>query len=154
MRTTVLDSKSIPNNNREEMLRNLQVTRQSRRVFLSTGPKTSATLTLNKYPRFKDMQEAVSISNLKSVAYKIKYKEFCPGWWWIQVLKELYTPNFCGKLEAGGKKCCFLREVATEVGRGDRSYFQSRRCWKFIRFKILLKCKYSSNFFHVNVLIF
>ena len=40
------------------MLEKLRITRESRRSFL-TGAKVPATTFLNKYPRLKDMKEAV-----------------------------------------------------------------------------------------------
>ena len=59
MREKPLDEINQRDNNRSEMLEKFQLTRQSRRAFV-TGAKTSATTFLNKYPRLKDMKEAVS----------------------------------------------------------------------------------------------
>lgn len=60
MREKPLDEINQRDNNRSEMLKKFQLTRQSRRAFV-TGAKTSATTFLNKYPRLKDMKEAVSL---------------------------------------------------------------------------------------------
>lgn len=58
MREHVLDSHDKRNNNRQEMLEKFVLTRQARREFIAKE-KTAATTILNKYPRLKDMQEAV-----------------------------------------------------------------------------------------------
>ena len=57
MREQVLDSQDKRNNNREEMLEKFVLTHQSRRKFIKG--KVAATTILNKYPRLKDMKEAV-----------------------------------------------------------------------------------------------
>lgn len=54
MRTTPLDS-----GNREEMMKAFRSTRPSRRNAIA-NLKKEASFFLNKYPRLKDMEEAVS----------------------------------------------------------------------------------------------
>ena len=61
MRTVPLDDENKPNNNRKEMLEKLRLTRDSRRKFVSSeATRVPATTFLNKYPRLRDMKEAVS----------------------------------------------------------------------------------------------
>jgi hypothetical protein len=60
MRITQLDSNDTRNPNISEMLRLMKViTYESRRAFLQNGCKVDASVFLNKYPRLKDMPEAV-----------------------------------------------------------------------------------------------
>lgn len=59
MREKPLDENRKRQSNRTEMLQKFKQTRKSRRDFL-TGSKASTTTFLNKYPRLKDMKEAVS----------------------------------------------------------------------------------------------
>ncbi len=59
MRLTPLDSNDKRNNNRNEMLRLMKLTYQSRRDFLKNSSHVGAMVFLNKYPRLKDMTEAV-----------------------------------------------------------------------------------------------
>lgn len=59
MRTTPLDSQEKQNNNRTVMLEKMQLTRESHREFLERGKKCPSSVFLNKYPRLKDMPEAV-----------------------------------------------------------------------------------------------
>lgn len=59
MREEVLNSEDKRNNNREEMLAKFVLTRPSRREFIEKG-NNAATTILNRYPRLKDMKEAVS----------------------------------------------------------------------------------------------
>ena len=56
MRTTALDEASNPN---IKMLEAIQITRIFRRDFIENTKNLSSTLLLNKYPRLKDMPEAV-----------------------------------------------------------------------------------------------
>lgn len=63
MRSTPLHSKDKHNNNRAEMLDAMEKkTRNSRRESLKIGKRSTATVFLNKYPRLRDMPEAVSCS--------------------------------------------------------------------------------------------
>ncbi|XP_045032584.1 uncharacterized protein LOC123474440 [Daphnia magna] len=59
MRFTQLDSNDTRNPNCSEMLRLMKVTYESRRAFLQNGCKVDASVFLIKYPRLKDMPEAV-----------------------------------------------------------------------------------------------
>ncbi|KZS05338.1 Uncharacterized protein APZ42_031499 [Daphnia magna] len=59
MRLTPLDSYDTRNHNRNEMLRLMKITYQSRRDFLKNGSHVGAMVFLNKYPRLKDMTEAI-----------------------------------------------------------------------------------------------
>ena len=59
MRFTQLDSNDTRNPNCSEMLRLMKVTYESRRAFLQNGCKVDASVFLNKYPRLKDMPEAI-----------------------------------------------------------------------------------------------
>lgn len=56
MRTVLLDDSSTPSNNRKVMLEKIRLTRESRRLFLSKGEAVSATVFLNKYLRFRDIE--------------------------------------------------------------------------------------------------
>ena len=67
MRTTALDEASKPNNNRVKMLEAIQITRKFRRDFIENTKNLSSTLLLNKYPRLKDMPEAVLMITVKYV---------------------------------------------------------------------------------------
>lgn len=59
MRTNPLDSASKSNNNRGQMLESFRITRKSRREFMNSKKQVSSTLLLKKYPRLRDMPEAV-----------------------------------------------------------------------------------------------
>ena len=59
MRDNALDSHEKRNNNREEMMEKFKLTRESRRASYIKAKGGSSTTILNKYPRLKDMPEAV-----------------------------------------------------------------------------------------------
>lgn len=63
MRNTPLDPPEKRNSNRCQMLHYFRITRPSRRRFIAEK-KVASSVVLNKYPRLKDMQEAVSITHL------------------------------------------------------------------------------------------
>lgn len=62
MRSQPLDKETKSNNNRSDMLMKFQITRDSRRSFINNYKNVDATTVLNKYPRLKDMKEAVCIA--------------------------------------------------------------------------------------------
>ena len=64
MREEVLNSEDQRNNNREKMLAKFVLTRPSRREFIEKGNNADTTI-LNRYPRLKDMKEAVSLFALQ-----------------------------------------------------------------------------------------
>ena len=56
MRETPLDSR-----NKTAMLEKMEITRHSRREFLSSKTKKAASVTLKRYPRLEDCLEALSL---------------------------------------------------------------------------------------------
>ncbi len=69
MRITPLDSPEKPSNNRAEMLRLVHVTYKSRRDFVVNGTNVSAGMVLNRYPRMRDMPDALRIFYLITYSY-------------------------------------------------------------------------------------
>lgn len=60
MRMYSLDPPTKPGNNRKEMLEKFRATRQLRRkIVTDKKKKLPATVYLNRFPRLKDMREAV-----------------------------------------------------------------------------------------------
>ena len=64
IRTTPLDAQEKANNNRGLMLDKILLTHSSLREYLKKGKNVASSIFLNKYPRLRDMPEAVFLSDL------------------------------------------------------------------------------------------
>lgn len=106
MRLTPLDSYDTRNHNRNEMLRLIKITYQSRRDFLKNSSHVGAMVFLKKYPRLKDMTEAVRFSVLMDMRFS--YYTFFFIFPFLDKRRILFTQertygNLPVKLAKGGK---------------------------------------------------